>query len=190
MSKTCLPVLHHFQHGPTLSATSYQPLVTGDPDPKAQADRTKKMTFSYQSIVGELIYPVITCRPDLAFSVCATSQQNACPHEIHFNGAKHMFKYMYVTKNDGIYFWRTTPKENLPFVEPPKINSNLRNLLLDGRPIHDALDLHGYMDGTWVSCLRLAGHMVVSVHHLLAALLATSTPYCCTLIYRIRIYGG
>jgi hypothetical protein len=39
--------------------------ATGDPDEKAQAQLSKLMGFSYRSGIGELIYALVTCRPDL-----------------------------------------------------------------------------------------------------------------------------
>ena len=77
----------------------------GNPDKKHQKDLAKKMGFGYRNGIGELIYAMITCRPDLSYGVVRSSQYSACPHEIHYNGVRHMLKYLYHTKNDGIYFW-------------------------------------------------------------------------------------
>ena len=126
----------------------------GDPDEKAQANLAKKMGFGYRSGIGELIYAMITCRPDLSYATVAAAQNSACPAEIHYHGVRNILKYLYLTRTDGIYFWRTEPNTDLPYVEPPTINSNVHDLLLDGRPKHDALDLHSYMDATWASCLK------------------------------------
>ena len=83
--------------------------ATGDRDKKVQAKLAKDMKLSYRSAVGELIWAMTTCHPDLAFVVVKLSQSNHCPHEHHYHGLHHAFKYLYVTKNDGINFWRTTP---------------------------------------------------------------------------------
>ena len=32
--------------------------------------------------------------------------------------------------------------------------SNMHDLLHDGRPVHDALELYGSMDSDWAACLR------------------------------------
>jgi hypothetical protein len=40
----------------------------------------------------------------------------------------------------------------LPTLPPPKINSNMHDLLLDGRPIHGPTEMHGYMDAEWATC--------------------------------------
>ncbi|KAL7550305.1 hypothetical protein ACHAWF_013539, partial [Thalassiosira exigua] len=81
-------------------------------------------------------------------------QYSSAPVAIRYKGVRLALKYLYCTRDDGIYFWRTTPNDSLPDVPPPKINSNAHDLLLDGRPKHDALDPHGYMDSDWGGCLR------------------------------------
>lgn len=124
----------------------------GNPDPKVQAALAKKWGFSYRSGIGELIYALVTCRPDLSYAVTRCSQYSACPHEIHYHGVKHLLKYAYNTKDDGIYFWRATPNMDLPAVDPPSTKSNEHDLLMDGRPKHDATDLHAYVDADWAGC--------------------------------------
>ena len=118
--------------------------ATGDLDPKAQTKLSKLMDISYQSGVGELIWAMTTCRPDMAYASVKLSQANTCPHEHHFHGVKHALKYLYSTKDDGLYFWRTAPRDE--FLEGPqaKINSNKQDLLMDNRPEYDAHILHAY----------------------------------------------
>ena len=81
----------------------------GDPDPKVQAKLAKPMELSYRSGVGEMIWAMTTCRPDVAFASIKLSQANSCPHEHHFHGLKHALKYLFSTCEDGIYFWCTAP---------------------------------------------------------------------------------
>jgi hypothetical protein len=55
--------------------------ATGNPDVKAQADLAKEMQLSYRAGVGELIWAMTTCCPDLAFASVKLSQSNLCPHK-------------------------------------------------------------------------------------------------------------
>ena len=126
----------------------------GDSDEKVQKALVKEMGFGYRQGIGELIYAMVTCRPDLSFAVTSASQHSVCPAKIHFHGVKHMLKYAYMTRDDGIIFWRSEPNPDLPYVEPPPIMSHAHDLLLDGRPMHSPYELHSYMDGTWASCLK------------------------------------
>ena len=76
--------------------------AVGDPDEKHQAALAKKMGFGYRNGIGDLIYPYITCRPDLAYATVRSSQYSACPAEIHYSSVHHILKYLYYTWTDGI----------------------------------------------------------------------------------------
>ena len=56
----------------------------GDDDPIKQAKLEKEMSFGYRSAIGELIYALVTCRPDLSYAVVRGAQNSARPHDIHF----------------------------------------------------------------------------------------------------------
>jgi hypothetical protein len=43
-------------------------VAIGDPDKKAQTQLEKSMQLNYRSGVGELIWAMATCHPDLAFA--------------------------------------------------------------------------------------------------------------------------
>jgi len=79
----------------------------GDPDPKMQAKLAKNMQLTYRSGVGGLIWAMTTTRPNLAYTSVKLSQANSAPNEHHYHGVKHALKYLYSTRDDGIYFWRT-----------------------------------------------------------------------------------
>ena len=128
--------------------------AAGDPDPKVQARLAKTMDITYQSGVGELIWAMTTYQPDMAFAREKLSQANSTPHELHFHGVKHALKYLYSTKDDGLYFWQTAPREEFKEGPLPKINSNKQDLLLGNRPEYDANVLHAYADLDWASCVK------------------------------------
>jgi hypothetical protein len=71
--------------------------ATGDPDPKSQSKLAKSMEISYRSGVGELIWAMTTCCPDIAFVSVKLSQANLCLHEHHYHGLKHLLKYLFST---------------------------------------------------------------------------------------------
>jgi hypothetical protein len=72
--------------------------ATGDWDKKFQAKLAKEIKLSYRSGVGELIWAMTTCHPDLAYVAVKLSQSNHCSHEHHYHGLRHALKYLYVTK--------------------------------------------------------------------------------------------
>jgi hypothetical protein len=128
--------------------------ATGDPDPKIQAKLAKSMDISYRRGVGELIWAMTTCRPDIAFTSVKLSQANTCPHEHHYHGLKHALKYLFTTRDDGIYFWRTAPRLEFKEGPLPQINSNKQDLLIEKRPEHAATQLHAYTDSDWATCVK------------------------------------
>jgi hypothetical protein len=108
------------------------------------------------------------------------------PHALHYHSIKHIPKYLHATKDDGIFFWQTTSNEYLPAVSLPTIHSNVHDLLLDGRPSHEPLELHGFVDSNWAACpqtchsftgtcLCLAGGCVAYKTQLLPTVALSST---------------
>lgn len=112
----------------------------------------QRMKISYRSGVGELIYALVTCRPDISHAVVRCAQNCINPHEIHYHAVKHILKYLYLTKSDGIYFWRETPNDHLMDKLPPVLSSNAHDLMMEARPQHASTSLHGYVDSDWATC--------------------------------------
>ena len=128
--------------------------AVGPSDPKEQAKLATKMQVNYKAGVGELIWAMTTCRPDIAFTSVKLSQSNSAPGEHHNHGLKHAIRYTYITRNDGIYFWRTRPRPELTEGPLPPINSNRQDLLLEDRPQHDASTAVAYGDSDWATCVK------------------------------------
>ncbi|KAL7528065.1 hypothetical protein ACHAWF_009840 [Thalassiosira exigua] len=106
--------------------------TVGSKDPKEQAALAKENGFSFRSGIGELIYPMSTCRPDLSFASIKLSQSSSCPHREHYKAVRHALKYMYATREYG----------------------NVQDLLPLGRADHDPLHAHGFADSDWATCPR------------------------------------
>ncbi len=110
------------------------------------------MGFGYQSGIGELIYVLVTCCPDISYAVVCCTQNSVCQAEIHYHAVKYILKYLYLTKDDGIHYWRTTLDNSLSAANPPLINSTGHDLLLDGPLIHNAFNLHSFVASDWATC--------------------------------------
>ncbi len=95
-----------------------------------------------------------TTRPDLAFASVKLSQANLCPDKVHYHAIKHTLKYLYSTRDDGIYFWQTTLHPKFDKGLSPPINSNKQYLLLTNRPDNATSIPHAYADSDWASCVK------------------------------------
>jgi hypothetical protein len=126
----------------------------GDPDPKAQAKLAKQMQLTYCSSVGELIWVMTTKRPDLAFASVKLSQANSCLDKHHYHGVKLALKYLYSTRNNGLYFWQMTPRPEFKEGLLPRISSNKQDLLLGNQPEHNANIVHVYANSDWATCVK------------------------------------
>jgi hypothetical protein len=115
------------------------------------------MQISYRSGIGELIWAMTTTCPDLAFTSIKLSQANSAPYEHHYHGDKHALKYLYSTRDDGIYFWCTAPRPEFDKGPLPRINSNRQDLILTDCPKFDATIAHAYADSDWATCV-MTGH--------------------------------
>jgi hypothetical protein len=151
--------------------------ATGDPDPKIQAKLAQKMQLSYRCGVGELIWAMTTTRPDVAFASVKLSQANSAPDEHHYHGVKHALKYLYSTRDDGIYFWRTAPRPEFKEGPIPVINSNKQDLMLDNRPNHDAITVYAYADSDWATCVKTRRSFGGAVIRLAGGTIAYKTKF-------------
>jgi hypothetical protein len=62
------------------------------------------MQIKYRAGMGKLIWAMMTCHPDIAITSIKLSQSHSTPAEHHYHGLKHAIRYLYMTRNDGIYF--------------------------------------------------------------------------------------
>jgi hypothetical protein len=124
----------------------------GNPNKKIQTALAKQMQLTYRSGVRESIWAMTTRCPDLAYTSVKLSQSNTCPDKIHYHGLKHALKFLYNSHDDGIYFWRTSPRLELPEGPTHDIKSNINDVILEGCPQYNALIAHAYADLDWATC--------------------------------------
>ena len=83
----------------------------------------KRMGFKYRAATGELLFAMVTCRPDISNAVIKLTQFNANPAECHYNAVIQVFQYLNATKRDGLIYWRKHMRNDLeagtiPTVQP------------------------------------------------------------------------
>ena len=79
-----------------------------------------EMQFNYRQAIGELIFAMVTCRPDISFPLIKLSQYAQNPAKEHYQAVVHIFQYLHGTINRGIYYWRPQPNPNFTSGELPQ----------------------------------------------------------------------
>jgi hypothetical protein len=128
----------------------------GDPTESVQKDLEKEYQFAYRSGIGEIIYAMVTCRPDVSTAVVRCAQHSACPAKQHYHAVRHILKYLYLTKNDGIYYWRSRPLMALPEHPLPQHNAAFHGPMPPSAKRRAPLPLEPATsaDSNWAACLK------------------------------------
>jgi hypothetical protein len=107
------------------------------------------MGFSYRQVIGEIIYPMMKCRPDISFHATKLSQYMDNPAAIHYQALRLLCSYLAATITDGIYYWRDHSRMDLPEAPNPIIHSD--NHTIEVNPTDHTSFLFGYVDADWAS---------------------------------------
>jgi len=87
----------------------------GPPENTAEhAALVSKYGFAYRTLLGELLYAYVTCRPDIGYATITLSKFSTCPHDHHFAMLKKVAKYLRATKDWGIIYRRSQTDTSLP----------------------------------------------------------------------------
>ena len=117
-----LPMESNSSYAKTLEAT-IGPTTSND-----QAILETTAGFKYQNATGELIFAMITCHADIAFSVIKLTQYNSKPAICHFDAVKQVFRYLHATISDRITFWRPRPNTTVPSSPLPIVEQDNHNI--------------------------------------------------------------
>ena len=139
-----VPMQSNSQHQTQLESTPIQPL-----NPKEQLDHQNQAGFSYRAAIGELIYALITARPDISYSTTKLAQYSATPQPCHYAAVKQIFAYLNATTQHGLIYWRTNPRDDLPDLQSDHPISNLDHQNVT-TPI-PVPQLTAYTDSDWGS---------------------------------------
>ena len=103
-------------------------IETATPIPPSELPTIEKeFGFTYKQGIGELIYAMVTCRPDISYPLIKLSQYSTKPARIHFEAVRSMYQYLKDTIDDGIHYWRKEARIDLPAVPIPKSFTDYTN---------------------------------------------------------------
>ena len=80
--------------------------------PKEENEKLLSPEVSYLSAIGALMYLANCTRPDIAFSVNLLARYSSTPTLRHWNGVKHLLRYLRGTSDRGL-FYSKVPKPEL-----------------------------------------------------------------------------
>jgi hypothetical protein len=116
--KTWLQKMHcHNFPIPMRSENEFSKRLEQAIQPKTDKERyrlQRDMKFNYRQAIGELIYAMVTCRPDISFPLIKLSQYSTNPARVHYEAVQEIFYYLNCTKDEGIHYWRQHKNEDLP----------------------------------------------------------------------------
>ena len=80
-----------------------------------------KAGFSYRTLLGEMMYAYVSCRPDIGYPITLMSKYASNPEAYHYSCLKNIAKYLRTTKHWGIRYKRAVPRDDLPSCNDPEI---------------------------------------------------------------------
>ena len=79
--------------------------VTKDPfQPQEDDEETLGLAVPYFSAIGALMYLANYTRPDIAFAVNLLARYSSAPTRRHWNGIKHILRYLSGTTDQGLFY--------------------------------------------------------------------------------------
>ena len=107
--------------------------------------------FRYQGAIGELIWAMITCCPEISFPVIKLSQFSTHPAALHYQAVKRVFKYLAGTLDPhGLTYWRPSSHPDLPCIFPPSRLANPADQHLHHHDVSDASERYSPFFCFWL----------------------------------------
>ena len=102
------------------------------------------MGFSYRSVLGALIYAYVVARPDIGYTISTLARFSDHPAKIHYDALRRVARYLRMTKNWGLLYWRHSKLSSLPTGLFEILSPDLS--LPDFPQSQVAIELTGYVD--------------------------------------------
>jgi hypothetical protein len=74
--------------------------------------------FSYRTLLGEMMFAYVSCRPDIGYAVTLMSKYGSNPTAYHYRCLKNIARYLRTTRNWGIRYYRSDIDKSLQAGEP------------------------------------------------------------------------
>jgi hypothetical protein len=121
---------------------------------RAQRTKTDNGRFRYRTATGELIWPMMTTRPELSYPVVKLSQFASSPASIHYDAVFGIFQYLSGTRDDGMTYTRTIAMNYGRIVKHAPLRSNPTDRVDVHIPKEGLTVLFRYSDSDWAMEIR------------------------------------
>ena len=124
--------------------------TTGPEDPVDKKKLEDEFGFKYRTCTGELIFAMVTCRPDISFAILKLTQYNHKPARCHYQAIITIYQYLNATKTEGLTYWRPCRNTLLPRMDIPQPTEEEYQLFIP--PENRFIDvIYGYVDSDWAA---------------------------------------
>lgn len=128
-------------------------LIHDDTPPLTEEERQQledKMGIKYRRAMGEIMFPMIKCRPDISTHAIILSQFMNDPKEIHYQALKDLILYLAATANEGIHYWREKSHPTLPYHPPPITHDDNNYTITETRGTNSS-SIIAFVDSDWAT---------------------------------------
>ena len=109
-----------------------------------------KSGFSYRTLLGEMMYAYVTCRPDIGYAITTLSKFSTKPSALHYSYLKSVAKYLRITKHWGIRYKRSVIRHDLP--DPKHENDLIQDANLPDFTVDiNKPELHCFVDAAYAN---------------------------------------
>ena len=109
------------------------------------------MSFGYRNAIGEIMFLMVTCRPDIAYPTIKLSKFCNNPAREHYIAVKNIYRYLRETVGDSIIYWRKVPVTTNSL--PPAPVTRIFHQQVD-KPNNQNEILQGSVDSGWASDIK------------------------------------
>jgi hypothetical protein len=118
-------------------------LDSDEPLEPSERSRLDNTCFRYRAAIGELIWPMVTTRPELSYPVVKLSQFATSATNIHYDAVYGIFQYLSGTRNDGLTYTRPEHMTSGPVLKHTPLRSQPTDRLDEHVPTENLTTLYG-----------------------------------------------
>ena len=163
---------------PMRDDSAYLNILDTAKGPESEEERIKleeEAGFSYRTALGEALFAMITCRPDISFAIIKLSKYANSPAKEHYTAMKKVFRYLRATLEDGITYWRKDTTEDIRL--KPSTTPRIYHQQSIPLPTKDPTKLIGSADSDWASDTESRKSVSGIVMHLAGGAVHYKTRY-------------